>query len=192
MRVALVQMGGKTRDIPSFATESALLRGACDFALSAHHGPARRGDTAIDHPIRVAWLLHEAGFEQEVVAAALLHDVVEDTAIDLDEIEARFGYEIASLVGEMTENEEIEPYEQRKAEHRERVAGDRRVAAIYAADKLANARTLNEEAEEIERKRIEHYCRTLDRLATEQPDLPFLGPLRDELGALVARVSTRP
>ena len=181
-------MGSTTRDIPSFATESALLRGAHEFALSAHHGPARQGDTEIDHPVRVACLLHEAGFEEEVVAAALLHDVVEDTAIDLDQIEARFGPEIACLVGEMTEDEGIEPYEARKAEHRERVADDRRVAAIYAADKLANTRTLNEEAEETDRKKFEHYCRTLDKLAAEQPDLPFLGPLREELGALVARV----
>ena len=191
MRVALVSMGPATRDIPSFATESPLLRGAHAFALSAHHGPARQGDTEIDHPIRVARLLHEAGFEEEVVAAALLHDVVEDTAIDLDEIEGRFGPEIAGLVGEMTEDERIEPYEARKAEHRERVAEDRWVAAIYAADKLANARTLNEGAQETDRKKLEHYCRTLDKLAAEQPDLPFLGPLRDELDALVARQDAR-
>src|SRR5688572_13219374 len=161
MRVPIIQMGSTTRDIPSFATKSALLRGAHEFALSAHHGPTRQGDTEIDHPVQVACLLHDAGFDEEVVAAALLHDVVEDTAIDLDQIEARFGREIACLVGEMTEDEDIEPYEARKAEHRERVAGDRRVAAIYAADKLANARTLNEEAEETDRKKLEHYCRTL-------------------------------
>lgn len=167
--------------VPSFAGTSPLLRGAFRFAAEAHHGSAREGDTDIDHPVRVARLLHESGFEEPVVAAALLHDVVEDTDIDLATIEARFGSEIECLVREMTEDESIEPYEARKAEHRTRVAEDRRVAAIYAADKLANTRTLNEAGEEPEDAKLEHYCRTLDTLCEEQPQLPFLGPLREEL-----------
>ena len=53
-----------------------------------------------------------------------------------------FGAEVQRLVGEMTEDEEIEPYEKRKSEHRQRIARNRRVAAIYAADKVANTRDI--------------------------------------------------
>jgi len=173
-------------EVPSFAAASPLLRGAYGLALDAHHGPAREGDTTIHHPTRVAWLLQESGFEESVVAAALLHDVIEDTAIDLDEIEVRFGNEIACLVREMTEDESIEPYEARKGEHRARIASDRRVAAIYAADKLANARTFNESHEQPDDAKLEHYCRTLDTLRARQPDLPFLEPLQEELQRLRA------
>src|SRR5687767_8311049 len=60
--------------------------------------------------MEVARLLNQAGFSEPVVAAALLHDVVEDTAIDLDEICQDFGPEIQQLVSEMTEDEEIETY----------------------------------------------------------------------------------
>jgi guanosine-3',5'-bis(diphosphate) 3'-pyrophosphohydrolase len=174
-------------EVPPFAADSRLLRGAYRFATLAHHGPAREGDTEIDHPTRVASLLKEHGFEDEVVAAAFLHDVVEDTSRDPGEIEENFGPEVAGLVREMTENESIEPYEARKAEHRSRVARDRRVAAIYAADKLANARTLNEMSQDPDGAKLEHYRRTLDTLSAEHPYLPFLGPLREELGRLISR-----
>ena len=179
-------------EVPSFASDSRLLRGAYRFATFAHHGPARKGDTEIDHPTRVAWLLEERGFGEEVVAAAFLHDVVEDTAVDPDEIEENFGPEVSGLVREMTENESIEPYEARKAEHRSRVVQDRRVAAIYAADKLANTRALNEKSQDPDDAKLEHYIRTLDTLSAEYPELPFLGPLREELGRLSSRhLSTR-
>jgi (p)ppGpp synthase/HD superfamily hydrolase len=176
-------------EAPSFVAGSAVLRGAYELALQAHHGPAREGDTTIDHPTRVACLLHESGFEESVVAAALLHDVIEDTAIDLDDIEARFGYGIARPVGQMTEDESIEPYEARKREHRTRITHDRRVAAIYAADKLANARTFNESVEQPDDAKLEHYRRTLGTLRARQPDLPFLEPLQEELQRLLARRS---
>jgi len=178
-------------EVPSFASDSRLLRGAYRFATVAHHGLASEGDTEIDHPIRVAWLLEERGFEEEVVAAAFLHDVIEDTSVDPDEIEENFGPEVAELVREMTENESIQPYEARKAEHRSRVTRDRRVAAIYAADKLANTRTLNENEQDPDDAKLEHYRRTLDTLSAEHPDLPFLGPLREELAHLVGKRSSK-
>ena len=176
-------------EIPSFAEESPLLRGAYRFAMAAHHGPAREGDTEIDHPTRVACLLQECGFQEDVVAAGFLHDVVEDTRVEPDQIEQEFGSEIASLVREMTEDESIEPYQARKAEHRARIAADRRVAAIYAADKLANAKTFNEEQDNPDDEKLEHYCRTLDTLCSQQPDLPFLRALREELVRLIERRS---
>jgi polyphosphate kinase len=157
-----------------------LLAGALDFAASAHHGPRRAGGTDIDHPIAVARLLDEAGFDEAVVAAALLHDVVEDTKTDVDELRARFGDPVADLVATMTEDADIDTYEERKAEHRRRIREDGQgAAAIYAADKLATARTLA--GERIPARRLAHFRRTLDELSRARPELPFLGELRKAL-----------
>jgi GTP pyrophosphokinase len=171
------------REPPDFIAGSELLRGAFELAREAHHGPAREGDTEIDHPVAVAELLHHAGFDEHVVAAALLHDVVEDTSLDLGAISAPFGADIARLVAEMTEDSGIEPYAERKAEHRARVSRDRGAAAIYAADKLATTRSLRG-PEDIAPEKLEHYLKTLQTMCETHPDLPFLGELRQELSAL--------
>ena len=106
-------------------------------------------------------MLHRCGFSEAVVAAALLHDVVEDTAIDLDEIRHGFGPEVQRLVSEMTEDEEIEPYEERKSEHRRRIARNRRVAAIYAADKVASTRDIRAGHSSPDPDRLDHFRKTL-------------------------------
>jgi (p)ppGpp synthase/HD superfamily hydrolase len=169
---------------PDFVAGSALLEGAFEMAVSAHHGPRRRGDTQIDHPVAVARLLHENEFPQAVVAAALLHDVIEDTDTELSEIEAEFGGEVAKLVAEMTEDTTIAAYHERKAEHRGRVAGNSCVAAIYAADKLAKVRGLNERGEQPDGDRLEHYRQTLIDLREAEPSIPFLSELAEELDRL--------
>lgn len=174
-------------DTPSFVTGSPLLEGAFAFATDAHHGPRRRGETDIGHPEAVARLLHEHGFDERVVAAALLHDVIEDTATELEEVEARFGAEVACLVGEMTEDSRIEPYASRKAEHRARIARDGRAAAIYAADKIANIRSAKAGDEPLGTERLDHYVRTMEALQQAQPHLPFLADLRSELESLRRR-----
>jgi guanosine-3',5'-bis(diphosphate) 3'-pyrophosphohydrolase len=171
---------------PDFVTQSALLSSAYELARSAHHGPARRGDTDIEHPLAVAEILNEHGFDEQIVAAALLHDVVEDTALDLAAVAEPFGPEISRLVEEMTEDAGIEPYPERKAEHRARVNRDPRAAAIYAADKLASARALSGHAGEVSRERLDHYTETLRMLCESHPELPFLAELRDRLDALQA------
>ena len=172
---------------PDFATGSALLEGAYEMAVSAHHGPRSRGDTRIDHPVAVARLLYENEFPEVVVAAALLHDVVEDTDTELGEIEDEFGAEVARLVGEMTEDPTIAAYRERKAEHRGRVVDNSCVAAIYAADKLAKVRRLNERGEQPEDERLEHYRQTLVDLRAAEPSLPFLSELAVELDRLAGR-----
>lgn len=169
---------------PDFIAGSPLLEGAYEMAVSAHHGPRPHGETRIEHPVAVAKLLHENEFPEVVAAAALLHDVVEDTDIRPGEIEAEFGPEVAGLVREMTEDETIAAYRERKAEHRGRVAGDSCVASIYAADKLAKVRMLNEQGVRPEAERLEHYRRTLVELRAARPTLPFLSELADELDRL--------
>jgi GTP diphosphokinase / guanosine-3',5'-bis(diphosphate) 3'-diphosphatase len=170
---------------PHFVAGSELLDSAYRLARSAHHGPAREGDTDIEHPLAVAELLHENGFDEEVVAAALLHDVVEDTALDVEEIRARCGPEVARLVAEMTEDESIEDYAERKAEHRSRISRDGRAAAIYAADKLAKARVV-EDPGQLSPEKLDHYRKTLEILCKRHPELPFLGPLREELDEIAS------
>jgi GTP pyrophosphokinase len=169
---------------PDFIAESDFLRGAFELARSAHHGPARKGDTDIDHPVAVAELLHHNGFDDHVVAAALLHDVVEDTTLDFGTISDRFGPDVGRLVTEMTEDTGIESYADRKAEHRSRVSRDRRAAAIYAADKLATAKGLDGAAQ-LPPQKLEHYRQTLRTLCETHPDLPFLPELEKELDRII-------
>ena len=173
------------RETPGCVDRSELCRGAFSFAFEAHEGPAGKGGTGIDHPIAVANLLDDAGFGEEVIAAALLHDVVEDTEWALGEIGQRFGPVVCRLVEAMTEDAAIEPYEARKDEHRRRVlAAGREPASIYAADKLARVRGLRAAGEPVDPKRLAHYRATLELFEDERPDLPFLAELGEELRAL--------
>ena len=119
--------------------------GGARVRLPGARRPRRKGDDTpyADHPIEVAHLLHEEGFDETVVAAGLLHDVVEDTNVTLAEIWARFGPEVAGLVETVTEDKTIRDYSERKDQHRQKVrAVGLPAAAIFAADKLANLRAL--------------------------------------------------
>ncbi|HEX5929375.1 MAG TPA: HD domain-containing protein [Solirubrobacterales bacterium] len=133
-------------EIEAAAAESELIRDALELAERAHAGQVRNGSGGmayIHHPVAVAELLAEHGYGEETVAAALLHDVVEDSETTVGEIAARFGEPVAGLVAAMTDDESVEPYLRRKDEHRRRIAaagGD--APAIYAADKLSNVRVL--------------------------------------------------
>ena len=115
------------------------------LAESAHREQKRKDGTSpyIGHPLAVAERLAAAGLDEPTVAAAILHDVVEDSDLGVGEIVERFGVEIGELVSALTDDRTIEDYEERKREHRERVAAaGPRAAAIYAADKLVNVRDL--------------------------------------------------
>lgn len=133
-------------DIEAAAAESELIRDALELAERAHAGQIRSGSGGmayIHHPVAVAELLAGHGYGEETVAAAVLHDVVEDSETSVAEIAARFGEPVAKLVEALTDDESVEPYVRRKAELRRRVAeagGD--APAIYAADKLSNVRVL--------------------------------------------------
>ena len=169
-------------EIPGCVDRSELCRRAYEFAFDAHESA---GGTGFSHPCAVAELLGEADFSDEAIAAAFLHDVVEDTAHGLGEIGEQFGPEVCRLVEAMTEDSGIESYEDRKGEHRKRVlAASRTSAAIYAADKLARVRALREEAEPVDPRRLAHYRATLELFRVERPDLPFLTELDAELPEL--------
>lgn len=137
-----------THGIDAAVERSDLVREALATAQDAHAGQLRRGSDGrpfIEHPIAVAELLVSERQGDEVLAAALLHDVVEKSDTDLASVRERFGDAVAALVGAMTEDESIAPYEDRKEEHRRRVADSGPAAlAIFAADKLTNVAMLRE------------------------------------------------
>jgi hypothetical protein len=171
---------------PDVALRSATTCAAYMLARDAHGGPGH-GDTRLSHPVAVADLLVEAGFDETVISAALLHDTIEDTALGIGQIENSFGPEIARLVAGLTEDLRIKQYPARKAEARARAIRDRRVAAIYAADKLANTRCLLEEGECVDGERLDHYVKTLRLFSEGMPDIPFLDELSAELTKLLDR-----
>lgn len=114
------------------------------------HGHQRRssGIPYIFHPVSVAYILVQLGMDNESVAAALLHDVVEDTPVTLDEIRKEFGNEIAELIDGVTKLGKI-PYSSREVQQAENIrkmlmamAKDIRVIIIKLADRLHNMRTI--------------------------------------------------
>jgi (p)ppGpp synthase/HD superfamily hydrolase len=125
--------------------ESPALRGAYELAAEAHHGQTRKDGTSpyIGHPLAVARELRRNGLPEETLIAGLLHDVVEDSELTVGDVVEQFGVEVGELVATLTDDRNIDDYEERKREHRGRVeeAGPE-AAAIYAADKLVNVREL--------------------------------------------------
>ena len=114
------------------------------------HGDQKRlsGAPYISHPIAVACILVEMGMDSESVAAGLLHDVVEDTPVDLEQIRKMFGNEIANLTNGVTKLGRI-PYSSREEQQAENLrkmliamADDIRVIIIKLADRLHNMRTI--------------------------------------------------
>jgi (p)ppGpp synthase/HD superfamily hydrolase len=157
--------------------DSALLADAYQLARAAHAGQRRKdtGGPYVTHPLRAAEIVAAAGMPEEVVAAALLHDVVEDSEVSPDDIAERFGQKVAAIVAALTEDESIDDYEERKAEHRKRVeAAGPDAVAVYSADKIANLRDMRRLYAEIGERAAERFTAPLDlraRLWLEDADL---------------------
>ncbi len=190
---------------PEFLSSSGLARKAFEFARDAHEGQTRKGDGSpyINHPVMLARLLHEAGHDDdELLAATFLHDVVEDTDLTLDEIEDAFGAGVRELVEAMSEDKDVDPWEARKAHHRDEVeaAGDRAVL-IYAADKLANLRDMRTLYANVGEGAAGRFNAPLDvrirvwrgdaeMIERVHPGLELLAQLRSELDAFEAERGT--
>ena len=126
-----------------------LLARAFDFASRAHEGQERRsGEAFIHHPFGAAKICAELRLDDETIAAALLHDVVEDTGVEAEAVRAEFGDEIANLVEGVTKLTRIQFQSREHAEaenYRKMIvamAHDVRVILIKLADRLHNMRTL--------------------------------------------------
>ena len=126
-----------------------LVTRAFRFAAAAHEGQQRRsGEPFITHPVGVARICVELRLDEQTIAAALLHDVVEDTEIDIETIRDEFGAEIAALVDGVTKltRVQFQTREQAEAENYRKMvvamAEDVRVILIKLADRLHNLRTI--------------------------------------------------
>lgn len=123
-----------------------LIQRAFSVAEKFHEGQKRKsGDPYITHPVAVATILAELGMSGATLAAALLHDTVEDTSYTLAELREEFGEEIAKLVDGVTKLDKVEFGESAQAETVRKMviamAQDIRVLVIKLADRLHNART---------------------------------------------------
>lgn len=185
-----------TDGIDAAVERSELVKGALETARRTHAGQLRRGSDGrpfIDHPVAVADLLIRERCDDEVLSAALLHDVVEKSDTSLDKLREDFGERVADLVQTMTEDDSIPDYEARKEEHRRRVArGEPKALQIFAADKLTNVAMLREAYALIEERVGEELAVSLDlkmyiweadleMLFDEAPDLRLTNELADEM-----------
>ncbi|MFW6309009.1 MAG: RelA/SpoT family protein [bacterium] len=127
-----------------------LVHRAYEVARKAHQGQKRfSGEPFVNHPLGTADILADLGLDIITITAALLHDVVEDTDIDIEEIEDEFGSEVAVLVDGVTKltRLKVKSHEEYQAESLRKMflamAEDIRVVLIKLADRLHNMRTLN-------------------------------------------------
>lgn len=166
-----------------------LLEKAYNFAEEKHSAQTREsGEEYIIHPLNVALILANLKLDAETYAAALLHDVVEDTGVTIDEIKENFGETVAFLVNGVTKLKSIKSVSTEEA-HLESLrkmllamAQDVRVVLIKLADRLHNMRTLNylppEKQKEIARETMDIYVPLAHRLGIytikwELEDLSF-------------------
>src|SRR5215471_1590185 len=174
----------------------ALVERAFQFSDSAHRGQFRKsGEPYITHPLAVASILSQWRLDAQGLAAALLHDVMEDTAITKTEIETSFGKPVADMVDGVSKLDQIEftSREDAQAESFRKMllamAQDVRVILIKLADRLHNMRTLDAMApvhrKRVARETLDIYAPIANRLGLnalflELQDLAFkhLNPMR--------------
>lgn len=167
-----------------------VLKRAYDFGEKAHAGQFRKsGERYFSHPTACAIILINLGMDTETIEAALLHDVVEDTPVTLEELKNEFGEDIASLVNAVTKLGKI-PYVTREEAQAENIrkmliamADDIRVIIIKLADRLHNMRTLSVRSEQkrrdVSRETLEIYAPIAHRLG--------IRPIKEELEDLAIR-----
>ncbi len=153
-----------------------LVRDAYLFAEAAHQGQTRAsGEPYINHSVAVASVLADLRLDPVTVAAALLHDVAEDTGVTLEQVQEKFGLDLVSLVDGVTKLGKIEwmSREERQAESLRKMflamASDIRIVLIKLADRLHNMRTIE-------------YLPEWKQKRTSQETLDIYAPLAQRLG----------
>jgi GTP diphosphokinase / guanosine-3',5'-bis(diphosphate) 3'-diphosphatase len=182
-----------------------LVARAFQYAAAAHEGQQRRsGEPFVHHPWATAKICAQLRLDEQAIAAALLHDVVEDSAVELDDVRSEFGDEIAVLVEGVTKltRTTFQSREQAEAENYRKMivamAQDVRVILIKLADRLHNMRTIEYQGKQTQvrkaKETLEVYAPLAHRLGIhalkwELEDLSFaiLHPRKyAEIRAMVA------
>lgn len=169
MLLERIQNGEKQYDTEKIQT-------AYDFAEKAHRGQVRTsGEPYISHPVAVAYILLEMCMDTDTICAALLHDVVEDTGVELEVIRKKFGDDVALMVDGVTKIGQV-PLNTKEEQHAENIrkilmamSKDIRVIIIKLADRLHNMRTLACRPPEKQRK-------------TSLETMSFYAPIAHRLG----------
>src|SRR2546430_2719958 len=127
-----------------------VLSRAYDAAASAHHDQNRlSGEKFIEHPLSVAGILADLQLDRDTLAAAILHDTVEDTHLTISDLEQSFGPTVGKLVAGVTKLEKISFHSQEQAQAEnarkmlDAMAEEVRAALMKLADRLHNMRTVN-------------------------------------------------
>jgi GTP diphosphokinase / guanosine-3',5'-bis(diphosphate) 3'-diphosphatase len=171
------------------AADAQLLREAYSFSATAHEGQKRQsGEPFLSHPLRVARIISRLKLDVSSIVAGLLHDTLEDCGLNREEVENKFGKEIAHLVDGVTKIGKIEfkTHEEKQAENFRKMilsmSEDIRVILIKLADRLHNMRTLEHLPEDKQRRiaqeTLDIYAPLANRLGigwmkTELEDLCF-------------------
>lgn len=149
---------------------------AYELAEKYHHNQKREsGEPYITHPLAVAYILLELGMDTDTICSALLHDVVEDTDCTLEQLQKKFGTDVAMLVNGVTKLKKVETFtkDEQKAENIRKIllamSEDIRVIIIKLADRLHNMRTLN-------------FCKEEKRRTIAHETMNIYAPIAHRLG----------
>ncbi|MFZ9483057.1 MAG: RelA/SpoT family protein [Ilumatobacteraceae bacterium] len=184
-----------------------LINRAYETAREAHRFQSRSsGESYINHPLAVAKIVAELGLDEISLAAALLHDAVEDTEITLADVEASFGAEVAAIVDGVTKLERLQ-FDSKEAQQAATMrkmlvamARDLRVLIIKLADRLHNMRTIaamsSEKQQRIAHETLEIYAPLANRLGMQElkqqlEDLSFASLYPKRFAELDHLVATR-
>ena len=187
-------------------TDEALLNRAYVYAMKAHGEQKRAsGDPYFSHPLEVAAILTDLKLDDATIAAALLHDTIEDTAATRGEIDKVFGPDIGTLVDGLTKLKKLDlvTKEAKQAENLRKlllaIADDVRVLLVKLADRLHNMRTLHFVSPEVKRRNaeetIEIYAPLAGRMGMQEmreelEDLSFRELYPDAYRVVTERLTT--
>ena len=148
-KITIEDLINKVKTYDDHEEDIKLIRNAYDYAYKKHFSQKRiTGDDYITHPLNVAWILTDVSADSSAIAAALLHDTIEDSDSTYEEIENLFGKEVAKIVEGVTKINRLKftsDSEQMAANQRKILVGlseDVRVLIVKLADRLHNMRTL--------------------------------------------------
>jgi len=166
------------------------------FAEHAHRGHTRKGEDVpyLTHLVTVSIRLAKHGFSDEVIAAGLLHDVVEDTSITIEEIKEQFGDEVSELVATVTYDESLSWEEKRFAYVKAVKEGSEGAKAISIMDKIHNAESILVAYDEVGGKVWDRFNRGKEiKIATDEKMLKAFEdswehPLIDEYRDLIEKL----